>query len=37
MEAVSSIEELSVTESAIINNVNTYCGVGPQESEQSSE
>ena len=33
-EAVSSIEELSVTESTIINDVNTYCGVGPQESEE---
>ncbi|MCG8368051.1 MAG: hypothetical protein MJA27_32555 [Pseudanabaenales cyanobacterium] len=34
MEAVNSIEELSVTESSIINDVNSYCGVGPQESEE---
>ncbi|MDJ0702132.1 MAG: hypothetical protein QNJ46_02530 [Leptolyngbyaceae cyanobacterium MO_188.B28] len=32
MEAVSSIEELSITESNIIDNVNQYCGVNPQGS-----
>ena len=34
MEAVNSIEELSVTESDIINNVNAYCGVSPQGTEE---